>query len=93
MPPGDCTVMAQCFLHPKMTIELSAEWQQFTIPFADLTGSTFEVTGPILGFNIITPDTEWDIWVDEVTFYSGTAPTGPVGPPEPGAGGAGGGPG
>ena len=90
MPPGDCTVPAQCYLHPKKNITLTADWTHYTVTWDELTGSTFEVTGPILGFNIITPDTEWDIWIDEVTFFSGTAPETPVNPPEAGAGGAGG---
>jgi hypothetical protein len=87
---GDCTVTAQCYLHPKTTIEISEEWQQYSVLWADLSGSTATVTGPILGFNLITPDADYDVWLDEVTLFVGTeGPAGPVNPEEGGAGGAG----
>ena len=86
---GDCTVMAQCYLHPKKAFAVTGEWTQVSIGWDELAGSTAMVTGPILGFNIITPDDAWDVYIDEVQFYSGTAPTGPVTPPDDGGGAAG----
>jgi hypothetical protein len=73
---GDCT--ANCYNHPSKTITLTADWQQYTATWAELVGPV-SVDGIILGLNWITPGPAFDIWVDEVTLYAGTAPTGPVG--------------
>jgi hypothetical protein len=73
---GDCT--ANCYNHPSKTVTLTADWQQFTVLWSELTG-TNRVDGIILGLNWITPGPAFDIWIDEVTLFSGTAPTGPVG--------------
>jgi hypothetical protein len=91
MPAGDCKPMTACaFIHPAKSITLTADWKQFTIPFSELVSAAAPFAGKILQFNIITPDEAWDIAVDEVTFYKGTAPTGPVEPPVEGGGGSGG---
>jgi hypothetical protein len=93
MPKGDCaSKMAACaYIHPAKAITLEAAWKQYSIPFSEMVSAAGKVDGKILGFNIITPDEAWDISLDEVTFYKGTAPTGPVEPPVEGGGGSGGG--
>lgn len=91
MPAGDCTPMTACaFIHPAKSITLTEDWKQHVIPFSELVSAAAPFAGKILQFNIITPDEAWDIAVDEVTFYKGTAPTGPVEPPVEGGGGSGG---
>jgi len=76
MPPGDC--LSNCFNHPKKTITLTANWQQYSIKWSELTGPV-AVKGVIFGINWITPGPAYDVWIDEVTLFKGTAPTGPVG--------------
>ena len=88
MPVGDCaSSSAACaFKHPAKTITLTADWKQFVIKFADLAPAT-AYSGKVLGFNMITDGPDYDVQIDEATFFSGTAPTGPVAPE--GAGGSG----
>jgi hypothetical protein len=91
MPAGDCAPMTACaFIHPAKSITLTEDWKQYAIPFSELVSAAAPFAGKILQFNIITPDEAWDIAVDEVTFYKGTAPTDPVEPPVEGGGGTGG---
>ncbi len=90
MPPGDCTVVAKCFLHPAKTVTLTAEWQHVTIAFSDLVAPGAAWTGKILGFNLITTGPDYDASIDEITFYKGTAPVTPVTPTVAGEGGEGG---
>ena len=73
---GDCT--ANCFNHPAKAITLTADWKQYTVLWTELAG-THKVNGVIIGLNWITPGPAFDISVDEVTLFKGTAPTGPVG--------------
>jgi len=73
---GDCT--ASCYNHPAKAVTLTSEWKQYTVKWTELAG-THQVNGVILGLNWITPGPDFDIWVDEVTLFKGTAPTGPVG--------------
>lgn len=88
MPVGDCasSAAACAFKHPAKVITLKAEWTQFVIKFSELAPAA-AYTGKVLGFNMITDGPDYDAQIDEVTFYSGTAPTGAV-EPELGAGGA-----
>jgi hypothetical protein len=91
MPPGDCKPMTACaYIHPAKSITLTEDWAHVDIKFSELTSAAGKFAGNILGFNIITPDAAWDIAIDEVTFYKGTAPTTPVEPPVEGGGGTGG---
>jgi hypothetical protein len=92
LPKGDCVPMTACaFIHPAKSITLTTDWKQYVIPFSELVSAAAPFSGKILQWNIITPDEAWDIAIDEVTFYKGTAPTGPVEPPVEGGGGSGGG--
>lgn len=86
-PVGDCVPGSACaFKHPAKTITLTADWKQFVIKFSELAPAT-AYTGKVLGFNLITDGPDYDVQVDEATFFSGTAPTGAV-EPELGTGGA-----
>ncbi|HXK20466.1 MAG TPA: hypothetical protein VNG33_21800 [Polyangiaceae bacterium] len=87
-PPGDCAPQAPCaFAHPGAEIAVSTSWQHQVVRFADLHSTAFTWSNRrILGFNWITDGPAYSVQVDEVTFYSGSAPPGPVGPG--GAGGA-----
>jgi hypothetical protein len=81
MPVGDCAPGTACaFKHPAKEITLTEEWQQFVINFADLVPAA-PYTGKVLGFNMITDGPDYDVNIDEVTFFETTAPTGPVTPP------------
>jgi hypothetical protein len=87
MPVGDCVPGSACaFKHPAKTITLTADWKQFVIKFSELAPAT-AYTGKVLGFNMITDGPDYDVEIDEATFFSGTAPTGAV-MPDLGAGGA-----
>lgn len=76
MDGGDCET--NCYNHPGKSITLTPEWKQYTIKWTELAGAV-KVDGIILGLNWITPGPDFDIWIDEVTLFSGTAPTGPIG--------------
>jgi len=73
---GDCT--ANCYNHPSKTITLTPDWTHYTVLWSELAG-THTVDGVILGLNWITAGPDFDVWIDEVTLFAGTAPTGPVG--------------
>ncbi len=81
MPVGDCasSAAACAFKHPAKTITLTADWKQFVIKFSELAPAS-AYAGKVLGFNMITDGPDYDAQIDEVTFYSGTAPTGAVEP-------------
>jgi hypothetical protein len=83
VPPGDCVPQTACaYEHPTKTLLLTNGWAHHVIRFADLTSPTVVFSGKFLAFNIITPDTSWNVSIDEVTFYKGTAPTTPITPPQ-----------
>lgn len=88
MPVGDCASSASpcAFKHPAKTITLTADWKQVVIKFSELAPAT-AYTGKVLGFNMITDGPDYDVQIDEATFFSGTAPTGAV-DPDLGTGGA-----
>jgi hypothetical protein len=76
---GDC--MTGCYNHPRVSVgPLSTSWAQYTAKFADAKGGTATVANVIQELVFITPDVNWDFFLDEITFYKGTAPTGPVSP-------------
>jgi hypothetical protein len=89
MPVGDCasSAAACAFKHPAKTVTLTADWKQFVIKFADLAPAS-AYSGKVLGFNMITDGPDYDVQIDEATFFSGTAPTGPVAPEAAGGAGA-----
>ena len=88
MPVGDCasSAAACAFKHPAKVITLKADWTQFVIKFSELAPAA-AYTGKVLGFNMITDGPDYDVQIDEATFYTGTAPVGAV-EPDLGAGGA-----
>jgi hypothetical protein len=89
MPVGDCPSSASpcAFKHPAKTIMLTPDWKQVIINFADLAPATAYAPGKVLGFNMITDGPDYDVQIDEATFFADMAPTGAV-MPETGAGGA-----
>jgi hypothetical protein len=88
---GDCA--SNCFDHFSLTVSLTAEWTQHTIPFDDLEqtgwGSAATWEDIVIGLNFATAGPDFDYWFDEIAFYSGSASTTPVGGGGGGAGGAG----
>jgi hypothetical protein len=75
---GDCpNGSSSCFNHPGKSITLTPAWKQYAVKWSDLAG--VKVNGVILGLNWITTGPDFDVWIDEVTLYAGTAPVGPVG--------------
>ena len=92
-PAGDCTPMTACaFAHPAKVITLTAAWSQIIIKWTDLAPAA-AFKGKALAFNMITDGPNYDVNIDEVTFFSGTAPATAVMPPTAagGSGGSGGG--
>lgn len=89
MPVGDCATSASpcAFKHPAKTITLTADWKQVVLNFADLAPAAAFVPSKVMGFNMITDGPDYDVQIDEATFFVDTAPTGAVAPDE-GAGGA-----
>jgi hypothetical protein len=73
---GDC--VTNCYNHPGKSLTLTPEWKQFTVKWTDLAGAV-KVNGVILGLNWITTGPDFDVWIDEVTLFAGTAPAGPIG--------------
>ena len=90
MPVGDCPTSASpcAFKHPAKTITLMPTWTQVIINFADLAPAA-AYTGKVMGFNMITDGPDYDVQIDEATFFTDMAPTGPV-MPDLGTGGTGG---
>lgn len=81
---GDC--LDNCNDHPKVTLTTNGSWIHHAVHFDALLPSG-SPTDRLLGFNFITADPSWEIWIDEVSFFEGTPPAGPV--EEWGAGGGG----
>lgn len=73
---GDCE--KNCYNHPGKSITLTADWKQYTVKWAELAGAV-KVNGIVLGLNWITTGPDFDVSIDEVTFFAGTAPPGPIG--------------
>lgn len=77
---GDCKT--GCFSHPKKTISLTADWQQYTVTFAEAGGGSAKVKNLIQMVGFLSPGATWNYQIDEIAFYKGTAPTAPLVPPE-----------
>jgi hypothetical protein len=89
MPDADCTG-AVCYNFPQEKFMFTTDWQQYTLDFTvkGATGAT--VAGDKIQQLEWLPQTaDWDLSLDEISFYSGTPPTGPVTAPTA-AGGSGG---
>jgi hypothetical protein len=79
-PDGDCPGPTGCFNHPQKLITLTADWAQYTVPFATATGGTgAKVKGRIQQIGFLSPDSNWDLSIDELQLYKGTAPVTAVG--------------
>jgi len=76
-PDGDCATA--CFNHPQKMVSLTTSWVQYSVPFADAVGGANRVTGVVQQLGWLTPDANWDFWIDEIQFYKGTPPTTAVG--------------
>jgi hypothetical protein len=93
---GDCpdstpALTAKCNNFPQKNLTLTTDWQQYTVDWAGLKAATGQsvVGGKIQQILWLAPTANWDFSLDEVAFYTGTAPTGAVAPPASGTGGAG----
>lgn len=58
---------------------LTTSWAQYTVPFADAVGGANRVSGVVQQLGWLTPDANWDFWLDEIQFYKDTPPAIPVG--------------
>jgi hypothetical protein len=76
MTGGDCTTA--CYNHPRVTFTLTTEWKQYTAPFASAMGGSATVQGVIQEIAFLSPDSNWDFYVDEIAYYKGTPPPGAV---------------
>jgi hypothetical protein len=74
---GDCK--SDCYNHPAFPVTLRGDWSHYVVRFADLAGN-HRVKGVILGLNWISPGPNFDFWIDEVSLFSGSAPSGAVSP-------------
>jgi hypothetical protein len=86
---GDC--LTNCYNHPHVTLTLTTAWALYSVKFSDAAGGSASVTNRIQELAWLSPDANWDFWIDEIGFYKGTAPVGAVGPGPnacPGDGGA-----
>jgi hypothetical protein len=81
-PPGPTGTGPSCFNYPKVEFTLTTDWAQYTAPFASATGGSGPVTAGLIQEVLwLSPDADWDFYLDEIAFYSGTtAPTTAVGP-------------
>lgn len=95
-----------CYSRHRATIELTADWKQYTIAWTDLQAPSYYTTGPAFDANRITdivfnasgpapmttPAASFDFWIDELAFVApGTPSTIGGGSGGSGAGGASGG--
>jgi hypothetical protein len=75
---GDCVM--SCYNHPKVVITLTADWAQYAVKFSDATGGSAKVGNRIQELAWLSPDSNWDFSIDELSFYKGAPPAGAVGP-------------
>jgi hypothetical protein len=75
---GDC--VTNCYNHPRVSITLTADWALYAVRFSDATGGSATVANRIQELAWLSPDSNWDFSIDEVSFYKGTLPGGAVGP-------------
>jgi hypothetical protein len=75
-PDGDCT--SDCFNHPMKTVTLTATWAQYSVPFAAAVTGSLRVADRIQQVAWLSPDSDWDYWLDEIQFYRGPPPPGPA---------------
>jgi hypothetical protein len=75
-PEGDCTT--GCYNHPQKSIALTPEWQQYSVSFASAMAGTNKVNGRIQELGWLSPEADWDYYIDEIQFYKGTPPTTPA---------------
>jgi hypothetical protein len=75
---GDCVM--NCYNHPRVTVTLSADWAQYAVKFSDAAGGSAMVGNRIQELAWLSPDSNWDFSIDEISFYKGTPPAAAVGP-------------
>lgn len=73
---GTCTPVAKCSDHFGKNINLTAEWVQYTIKFADLTQLGWGQSVPKFNASAVyaaqfqvAKATTFDIWVDDIAFH------------------------
>jgi hypothetical protein len=80
---GDCLEM--CYDHPEKSIVLSDQWSQYAVTWDELAqqgfGNPAEFEGMTVLLNWRTAIGDFDFSIDEISFFSGDAPTDPVMPP------------
>jgi hypothetical protein len=82
---GDCVPTssaspAPCYNYPHATVSLTTIWSQFTVPFSTAGGGAAPLGNYIQELEWLALTSDWNFTIDEIAFYSGTAPTSPVGP-------------
>jgi hypothetical protein len=75
---GDCET--NCYNHPRVTFTLTSSWAQYTAAFSAAGGGSATVGSVIQELAWLSPDSNWDFTLDEISFYAGTPPAGAVGP-------------
>lgn len=75
---GDC--VANCFNHPRVTLTLTSDWALYAVKFSAAAAGSAKVGSQIQELLWLSPDSNWDFSIDEISFYKGTPPTGAVGP-------------
>jgi hypothetical protein len=81
---GDCAGPTGCYNPPNKIITLTSTWTQYAVKWSDLTGGSLPGSKKPTWVNLAqqlvwTSDgPDFDLSIDEVAFYKGTAPTGPV---------------
>jgi len=75
---GDC--VTNCYNHPRTTITLTADWAPYSVKFTDAAGGSAPVGNRIQELAWLSPDSDWDFSLDEISFYKGTPAAGAVGP-------------
>jgi hypothetical protein len=75
---GDC--LTNCYNHPRTTVTLTASWAQYAVKFSDASGGSAPVGSRIQELAWLSPDSNWDFSIDEISFYQGVPPTTAVGP-------------
>lgn len=79
-PPGPSGTGPTCFNYPKVQFTLTTDWAQYKAPFASANMGSGPVGSVIQEVLWLSPDVNWDFYLDEIAFYKGTPPAGAVGP-------------
>jgi hypothetical protein len=73
---GDCTT--GCFDHPRVSLTLTTGWAQYAVRFSQATGGSAPLENVLQELTWLSPDSDWDFWLDEIAYFKGTPPPGAV---------------